>query len=254
MSRPSTGTLEWARLTGGALDRRARFEQLRQAVLARLAALGSRGRAAAGLDLTGGFELPEREPDGALCRDALECCREASSEALLAHCRRTWLFATLFAVRDGEAYDAELLYVACLLHDLGLTPPYWARDDRAHCFAVEGAFAAESFCCERGESQPRADRVAEAIACHLNVRVPPECGAETRLLHAGVGLDAIGRGSELLDPAAVSAVVDRHPREGMATELSELTRAQARIRPESRIGLLTRLGFQGLVAANPLVR
>lgn len=252
MSRRRTGTLAWAQATGGALDRRARFEQLRQAVLVRLAALGPDRRRRAGL--FGALELPEREPDSELCRAALELCRETSSEALVGHCLRTWLFATLFASRDGVAHDEEVLYVACLLHDLGLTPAHWQRDERARCFAVEGAFAAERFCRERGELPGRAEQVAEAIVCHLNVRVPLECGSETRLLHAGVGLDAIGRRAAELGSGPVAAVLARHPRTGMVDELCELTAAQAKIRPESRAGLLTRLGFQGMVRANPLDR
>jgi len=254
MSRHPTGTLGWARSTGGALDRRARFEQLRHAVVARLATLGPGGRRGARLDRAGGLELPEREPDSELCRSALELCLEASSEALTAHCLRTWLFSTLFAARDRLAYDEEVLYVACLLHDLGLTPAHWQRDERACCFAVEGAFAAEQFSVERGESPERAERIAEAIVCHLNVRVPVECGPETRLLHAGVGLDAVGRRLDDLDRAPVAAVLARHPRTGMASELSDLTLAQAKVRPGSRIALFTRFGFQGMVRANPLDR
>jgi len=252
MSRHPTGTLAWARATGGALDRRARFEQLRQAMLARLAALGPDRRRRAGL--SGGLELPEREPDSELCRAAFELCRETSSDALVGHCMRTWLFAVLFASRDEIAHDEEVLYVACLLHDLGLTPAHWQQDERARCFAVEGAFAAERFCLDRGQPSQRAEQIAEAIVCHLNVRVPLECGPETHLLQAGVGLDAVGRRAAELDPGAVAAVIARHPRTGMAGEISELSAAQAKLRPESRIALLTRLGFQGLVKANPLDR
>jgi hypothetical protein len=252
VSRLRTGTLAWARATGGALDRRARFEQLRHAVLARLAALGPDRLRRAGF--SGSVELPEREPDSGLCRDALDLCRETSSDALVGHCLRTWLFAALFAGRDGIAHDEEVLYVACLLHDLGLTPAHWQHDERARCFAVEGAFAAERFCLERGEAPGRAAQVAEAIVCHLNVRVPDGCGPETQLLQAGVGLDAVGRRAAELDSGSVGAVLARHPRTGLAEELCELTAGQARIRPESRISLLTRLGFQGLVRANPLDR
>jgi HD domain len=252
VSRNPTGTLAWARATGGALDRRARFEQLRHAVLARLAAMGPDRRRRAGL--SGSLELPQREPDSELCRAALELCRETSSDALVGHCLRTWIFAALFASRDGIAHDEEALYVACLLHDLGLTPSHWQRDERARCFAVEGAFAAERFCLDCGQPPGRAEQIAEAIVCHLNVRVPLECGPETRLLHAGVGLDAVGRRAAELGSGAVAEVLARHPRTGMVDELAELTAAQAELRPESRMGLLTRLGFQGLVRANPLDR
>jgi hypothetical protein len=253
MSGPATGTLAWARATGGALDRRARFELIRHAVIARLARLGPGGRREAGLEGVR-IELPEREPDSALCRDALELCREASSDALTGHCLRSWLFAALLAGREGIAYDEEIVYVACLLHDLGLTPSYWNKDARAHCFGVEGAFAAEDFCGERGVASDRSDRIAEAIVCHLNVRVPAECGVETSLVHDGVALDAVGQRVADLPQPAIAEVVSRHPREGLSEELVPLTRRQAKERPHSRMALFTKLGFQGIVKANPLDR
>lgn len=253
MSRLATGTMAWARATGGALDRRARFEQLRQAIVLRLVAMGPGGRREAGLAAKR-LELPEREPDSELCRSALELCRELSPEPLANHSLRTWLFSALLGARDGVAYDEEVLYVACLLHDIGLTPAHWQKDDHARCFAVEGAFAAERFSLDRGVERERAERIAEAIAAHLNVHIPLECGPETRLLHDGVGLDAIGRGVRGMSPDAVAAVNARYPREGVVEALSEPTRRQAKIRPESRVGLFTRFGFQGMVKANPLNR
>lgn len=253
MSRPATGTMAWARATGGALDRRARFEQLRQAIVARIGTLGPLARREVGL-ADKRLELPEREPDSALCREALELCRDLSPPALTGHSLRTWLFSALFASRDGVAYDEEILYVACLLHDIGLTPEYWEKDSRCRCFVVEGAFAAERFCQERGVEEARGERIAEAIAAHINVHIPLECGPEARLLHEGVGLDAIGRGIRGVDPVAVAAVVERYPRDGVVEALSEPTRRQAKIRPESRVGLFTRFGFQGMVKANPLDR
>jgi hypothetical protein len=253
VSRPATGTLAWARATGGALDRRARFEQLRQAIVARLGTMTPATRREKGL-AGRRLDLPEREPDSELCRAALELCREISPPALTGHSLRTWLFSALFASRDRVAYDEEVLYVACLLHDIGLTPDHWQQDEHARCFAVEGAFAAERFCYERGVEDERAERISEAIVAHLNVHVPLECSPETHLLHEGVALDAIGRGVRGIDPAAVATVIERYPREGVVEALSEPTRRQAKIRPESRVGLFTRFGFQGMVRANPLNR
>jgi hypothetical protein len=40
------------------------------------------------------------------------------------------------------AHDPELLYLACVLHDLGLTSAHDGHDAKAACFAVEGARAA----------------------------------------------------------------------------------------------------------------
>ncbi len=251
MSRPATGTMAWARATGGALDRRVRFEQLRQAIVARIGTLGPLARREAGL-AEKRLELPEREPDSALCRAALELCQEVSPPALTGHSLRTWLFSALFASRDGVAYDEEILYVASLLHDIGLTEPYWAQDPHCHCFAVEGAFAAERFAREHGVEEARAERIAEVISAHLNVHIPLECGPEAHLMHQGVGLDAIGRRIHGIDPQAIAAVVSRYPRDGVVETLVEPTGRQAKIRPESRVGLFIRFGFQGMVKSNPL--
>ncbi len=253
MSRPATGTMAWARATGGALDRRTRFELLSQAIVARIGTLAPFARREAGL-AEKRLELPECEPDSALCRAALELCEEVSPPAMTGHSLRTWLFSALFASRDGVAYDEEILYVASLLHDIGLTEPYWEKDRRAHCFAVEGAFAAESFAREHGVEEARAERIAEVIAAHLNVHIPLECGPETRLMHQGVGLDAIGRHIRGIDPRATEAVVARYPRDGVVETLSEPTRRQAKSRPRSRVALFTQFGFQGMVKSNPLNR
>ena len=40
------------------------------------------------------------------------------------HAVRSYVFATLLAARDGIGSDQELLYVGCVLHDIGLTPRF----------------------------------------------------------------------------------------------------------------------------------
>jgi hypothetical protein len=194
-------------------------------------------------------ELPESPPDSRIARDAFELAESESSAALLAHCVRTWLWADLFAQRDGVAHDPELLYVACLLHDLGLTHAHWCATDAADCFAVEGALAAQAFALERSWPEQRADRLAEAIALHLNVDVGTDLGAEAHLLHAGAGLDVVARRRVEL-PAATRALVHaRHPRDGFADELGLLMPRQTAARPRSRIALLWRLGFGDMIQA-----
>jgi hypothetical protein len=246
----SVGTWEWAQQTNGRLGRRDRAYLLSQGVLARLSRLPGPWRdSVLGEDVS--LVLPE-PPDSALARLADERVRELSVPALYAHCLRTWAFAALFAKRDRIAHDEELLYLACVLHDLGLTAVHDQRDPAAACFAVEGARAAHELLCSHGEADDRARIVAQAIALHLNINVPERLGAEAHLLSKGVSLDTVGRYAHQLPPAPVHDVNSRWAREGFSDYLISATSRQAKLRPQSRSALLHRLGFSALLRANPL--
>lgn len=246
----AVGSWAWAQKTDGRLGRRDRAELIRQGVLARLSNLPGPWRrtfAADGRSLT----MPIA-PDTALAAEAEERVRELSDPVLYGHCLRTWAFAELFAQRDRVAHDEELLYVACVLHDLGLTEAHDGRDPNAKCFAVEGARAAHTMVCSHGEPVGRADTVAEAISLHLNVDVHARYGPVATLLSKGVMLDVVGRRLEHLPQDAVGEVGARWPRAGSGELLLSDTKRQAELRPHSRAALLHRLGFTDLVSANPL--
>jgi hypothetical protein len=244
------GTWEWAQLTQGRLRRRDRARLIAQGVSARLERLPSRWRSRALGDHVS-LEVP-LEPDSPLARAAEERARELSSPWLYAHCLRTWAFATMFARRDRIAHDEEVLYLACLLHDLGLTPAHTGSDPKAVCFAVEGARAADALLRRHGASDARARAVAEAITLHLNITVPARLGAEAHLLSKGVSLDVVGRRLHQIPGRRTSQVAARWPRDGFAPEVSGATAEQARMRPHSRAALLHRLGFAKLIEHNPL--
>lgn len=248
----TVGTWAWATETHGRLRRRDQAHLLRQAVVARLALLPGPWRRALLAD-GASVTLPD-PPDSKLARLAEERVREFSTPALHAHCLRTWMFAVLFARRDRIDHDEELLYLACVLHDLGLTDGHDRRDPTAACFGVEGARAAHDLLCRNGQPEHRARKVAEAISLHLNVTVPARLGAEAHLLSKGVSLDAVGRGAHRLTGPAVLEVIERLPRDGLGQYIVSAMGKQARARPESRAAFLDRLGFAQLVLANPLDR
>ncbi len=245
----SVGTWAWAQQTHGRLRRRDRAELLRQGVLARVGQLPARLRGAACENLS--IEVPA-PPDSAMSRLADERVRELSSPELYGHCLRTWAFAAMFAARGRVKHDAELLFLACILHDLGLTSAHDGIDRTARCFAVEGARAAHELICSHGCSEGRARTVAEAISLHLNVTVPACAGAEAQLLSKGVSLDTIGRRLHELPLASVCIVDERWARAGFTEFLLAATGRQAEIRGQSRAAFLRRLGFADLLRANPL--
>jgi hypothetical protein len=244
------GTWDWALETEGTLRRQDRIRLISQGVSARLERIPSQWRSKI-FGEHASLRLPD-PPGSALAREAEECVRELSSPALYGHCARTWAFAELFSQRDRVKHDAELLYLACMLHDLGLTEKHWGRDTHARCFAVEGARAAHALVHAGGASEERARKVAEAISLHLNVNVPARLGAEAHLLSKGVSLDVVGRRLHQIAPPATLEVNKRWPRDGFASELATSTTKQAQMRPGSRSALLHKLGFVKLIDGNPL--
>ncbi len=244
------GTWEWAERTHGRMSRRDRLRTVRQGALAQLGRLPSAWRSAI-LGEDRFYELPAA-PDSPLARTADERVLELSAPPLYGHCVRTWMFSELFAQRDGVGHDPELLYLACLLHDLGLTDAHDGADPTAACFAVEGARAAHSLLCDHGEAEDRARTVAEAISLHLNVEVPARMGPEAHLLSKGVSLEAVGRYAHQLPNGPKRAVLEQFPRDGSAQHLADVTSRQADKRPDSRAGLAKKLGFQKLVLQNVL--
>jgi hypothetical protein len=189
--------------------------------------------------------VAESPPDTPFAGTAHRAARAASSDTLLAHCLRTWLWADLVAQVDRVEHDRELLYAACMLHDLGLTPGYWCVTDS--CFAVEGARAAHAVATQHG--YPRADLLANAISLHLNVIVPLDLGAEAHLLQAGAAMDVLATRLAQMPAPARAEVLARHPRGDFAEELIALNVRQRKARPRARMAQLQRLGLAGLARA-----
>jgi hypothetical protein len=234
------GTLPWAEATGGRLTQRDRLRQLAQGLALQLRTLPAQLLWRLGLapDRRPAIDPATiRSPDSAAARRAEEHCRDVSSPALFNHCVRAWLWARILAVQDGLRPDDELLYVACLLHDLGLTPRYAAG---APCFAIRGARAAAAAVDGLGWSPARSDALAEAITLHLNVRVGREHGIEAHLLNAGTALDVTGLRLWELPAAAPAAVVARAPRLGFKRDLWATWEAETAAHPGCRAAFLAR--------------
>src|SRR6202171_777553 len=90
-------------------------------------------------------------PDTVLIRDAIDLSRSASEPFLFNHVMRSWLFGVLLSENAERAPAPELLAVATILHDLGLTDRY----TEGNRFEVDGANAACSFLEARGMRRPQ---------------------------------------------------------------------------------------------------
>ena len=113
-----------------------------------------------------------------------------------------FLFGALHGRRRGLDSNLELLYVAAMFHDLGLTARYRTSSQR---FEVDGADAARDFLLERGVDQGDADKVWLGIALHTTPEVPARLQPEIALLAAGVKTDVVGVELDAFSPEVVAA-------------------------------------------------
>ncbi|OMQ14921.1 cyanamide hydratase, partial [Modestobacter sp. VKM Ac-2676] len=172
-------------------------------------------------------------PSSAAARAAREVSAAFSSPALLAHCDRSYLWAAAYGRAHDIDFDAELLYVAAMLHDLGLVPVF---DSSTEPFEEAGGAVAWVFAAGAGWTADRRRRVSDVIVAHMAAEVDVETDPEGHLLELATGLDVSGRRPEDWSAAVRTEVLARHPRIGLAEEFLDCFAAQARRKPGSLAG------------------
>ncbi|MPY49348.1 HD domain-containing protein [Streptomyces acidicola] len=149
-------------------------------------------------------------PTGPLVDASLALVQKSESTPIANHSFRSFLFARLLAEQEGclndAAYDENLLFAACVMHDLGLGT-FAAGQAR---FEVEGADLAASVLTEHGIAAADVDRVWEAIALHSSLGIADRRGLLTYLTHKGVFTDA-GLFTDL-DAAVLQPIYATYPR------------------------------------------
>jgi HD superfamily phosphodiesterase len=174
-------------------------------------------------------------PDTALVREATEFIRSAEDDVLFHHSRRVFLFGALHGRRLGLQSDLELLYVAAMFHDLGLTARYGSSTQR---FEMDGADAARDFLLEHGVEQSDTDKVWLGIALHTTPEVPARLDPETALLAAGVKTDVVGVGREELTAEVIDAVTAAHPRPDFKNRILAAFNDGMKHRPDTTFGTM----------------
>ncbi len=231
------GTLAWARRTGGILSIGDKVSILATAVAYQLRLLPAQVRWQLGL-----AGPPARvfdpdamhAPDSRAAKVAEEHLGALAEPYLVNHSIRTYWFSRVLATHQGVRFDDELLYVASLLHDLGLLAPYLGGPGRPECFTLRGADAASKLVEGAGWDAERRDRLAEVITLHANVRVGLEHGLEAHLMNAGVLVDVTALRIWEINAQDVVALVERLPRLDMKRRLWGVWKAEADAHPACR--------------------
>jgi hypothetical protein len=157
-----------------------------------------------------------RLPDSAIAKQAAELLREHGSGLLYNHSLRSFVFASLKAAQSEFSYDAELLFVSAVFHDLGLTRHFSSADKR---FEVDGANAAREFLKSHGFPEHAVQLVWDAVALHTTPGIAEFKEPEVALLNYGVALDVVGRGYETVTPQQREEIVKIFPREGFKNKI-----------------------------------
>jgi uncharacterized protein len=105
------------------------------------------------------------------------------------HCLRVHALAEELAKAERHSYDAEILRIAALLHDVGLYKAYAFREAPDH--ARRSADVAERIL-KDGDFPPHATRVVLDAILHHPPGTPPAASTEAALLKDAVALDYLG--------------------------------------------------------------
>jgi hypothetical protein len=179
---------------------------------------------------------------------AAELNLAASPGYLANHAFRSYAFAAWFGQHEAIRFDAATLWVASVLHDIGLTDAARA----GACFEVDGAEAAAAFLSERGADDTTIAVIREAIVLHMQPSVDREAGAIAWLLDAGVSCDVSGRRYEEVDADFLAAVVERFPRLDFKRRFTALIGDEAERKPDCMAATyMNEFGLPARIAAAP---
>jgi hypothetical protein len=170
-------------------------------------------------------------PDSDICSAALQLMLDVSPPFLANHCVRSYLFGRELAATDGlrggADYDDELVFLVCVLHDLGVTD-YGLADQR---FEVDGADAAARFLRESGISDDRVTTVWQSIALHTSVGLAERFGTVQNLAYLGISLDVNGIQKDLLPIGFAARVHTAWPRHDLGYAIAEAIASGTRSNP-----------------------
>jgi hypothetical protein len=190
-----------------------------------------------------------RVPTSQAAAAAREVAAEYCSPALLNHSERSYYFAVGFGSVLELEYDAELVYVSALLHDLGLTSAF---DNHRMAFETAGGNAAWVLAAGAGWPVDRRHRAVEVIERHMWPSVDPVMDPEGHLLEIATGLDISGARPDALPRPFLTEVLDRLPRLDLGREFTTCLVDQATRKPETAAARLVAGGLAEKLRHHPL--
>jgi hypothetical protein len=147
-------------------------------------------------------------PDTDLANEATSIAKAALPPEIFNHSLRTYLFSQLIAKTKKIDHDVEVVYVAAILHDSGMSAAHMSD---ARPFEVDGAFVVRDLLAKHGVSDARMDAAWDAVALHDNGSIAVHKQPEVRLVASGVGAD-FGAYLDLMTRDQIVAILGAAPR------------------------------------------
>lgn len=166
--------------------------------------------------------------DSRIARRATELAQSAYAPYLFNHAVRTFLLGSLAGRSLGQHFDEELLFLACILHDLGLTDRF--QGDLP--FEIEGAEAAKHFLEENAYTTERTEIVWDGIAMHASA-IGQFKRPEIALVGEGAGADALGPDFSQIKRTDLAEILKVFPRLGFKAAFVQTCGAIVRKHPQS---------------------
>jgi hypothetical protein len=175
------------------------------------AALAATGQSASAASAIPAAVAGVAMPDTVAARAALALATSSEDPQVLRHSLRSYYFGSLIGAKLGVAFDPQTLFVACTLHDLGLSPDHATPHAR---FEIDGANAARAALVAGGASAEDARRAWDAVTLHAIYSIAKFKEPEVRLASAGIITDVGAAFAKLLDPGAVRDILATFSRKG----------------------------------------
>lgn len=179
---------------------------------------------------------------------ATELVASCSTAPLFNHVVRTYLFGASIGKKLGKIFDEEMLYLGCIMHDLGLTERF-IKDAR---FELDGADAARQYLVDNNFSEEKADVIWDAISLHATMELPERKRPEIALVHLGAFMDG-GMNANMFPMSFFEEIFERFPQNGNKAHFMELVANVLRKKPhtaylsfEKDIGIKMVQGFPAI--------
>jgi HD domain-containing protein len=166
--------------------------------------------------------------DTPLVTQAMDYARTHSEPYLFNHAVRSWLFAVRLGQLEGIAYDAEVVAVGSLLHDLGLTNSFTGQKR----FEIEGADAARAFAREQGLDDRRVQLIWDSVALNSTPSIGLYKETEVALCTAGIGVE-FGFQYDRIAPNEMKRILDEFPRLEMKQRFTDSVCRIIKTKPET---------------------
>ena len=166
--------------------------------------------------------------DSKIAQKATALAQSVYPRYLFNHAVRTYLLGVMAGRARGQHFDEELLFLACILHDLGLTERF--EGDRP--FEIQGAESAKHFLEENAYTTEGVQTVWDGIAMHASA-IGQFKRPEIALVGEGAGADVLGPDRAQINKGDMDEILKAFPRLGFKNAFIQTCAEVLRKHPRS---------------------